>query len=302
MAPDGLADIGWATIRTAYKVSECGTLARAAEELDVHPSTVVRRIDEIESAIGTKLFIRHQRGYALTDAGRELKKLVYGVDKSFDALLTRSGTRRQDREDHLHISCVETLAPFVLPVIGTFQAQYPRANLRFTQTHDQVPLESGEAHLSLTVGCQIDHPDYVHKALGPIAFGLFASKSYAEKYGVPVDAADTKDHKFVIMEPGAMMKFVGGTAGLQEHVPDEAIVFRTDSIWALDNAIKLGIGIGPYPRHLGGTRNDLVEVSNARDHIMVPAWAVTRKDIQSDTKLVALISMIRTRVPERHDR
>lgn len=62
----------WDDIRVALAVARTGTVSGAAADLGVHHATVIRRIDALESALRARLFQRHTRGYALTEAGRTL--------------------------------------------------------------------------------------------------------------------------------------------------------------------------------------------------------------------------------------
>ena len=62
----------WDDLRAALAVARSGTVRGAAGVLGVHHATVIRRIDALEAALGAKLFQRHPRGYALTEAGRLL--------------------------------------------------------------------------------------------------------------------------------------------------------------------------------------------------------------------------------------
>ncbi|WP_230585961.1 helix-turn-helix domain-containing protein [Xenorhabdus bovienii] len=44
-------------------------MTKTATELEVSQSTVSRRIRAIETSLRTRLFVHHQTGYFLTDAG-----------------------------------------------------------------------------------------------------------------------------------------------------------------------------------------------------------------------------------------
>ena len=59
----------WNELRTAMVVARSGTVSAASIELGVHRATVMRHVDALEAAFGSKLFLRHSRGYTLTEAG-----------------------------------------------------------------------------------------------------------------------------------------------------------------------------------------------------------------------------------------
>ena len=64
----------WTELRTALSVARLGTVSAAAEALNIHRATVNRHIDALEDELGTRVFIRHARGYTLTDAGEDVLK------------------------------------------------------------------------------------------------------------------------------------------------------------------------------------------------------------------------------------
>ena len=66
----------WGEVRTAFQVALHGTVSGAAEALGVHHATVIRRIDALEAQLGTRLFQRHPRGYALTEPGQALLQVA----------------------------------------------------------------------------------------------------------------------------------------------------------------------------------------------------------------------------------
>jgi DNA-binding transcriptional LysR family regulator len=65
----------WAELRTAYQVAKLGTVSAAAEALGFHRATVNRHIDVLEADIGVRIFIRHARGYALTEIGEDVLRV-----------------------------------------------------------------------------------------------------------------------------------------------------------------------------------------------------------------------------------
>ena len=57
--------------RALLAVARCGTLRKAASQLHVDQATVGRRLSAFEDALGSKLFIRTPKSFALSPLGRK---------------------------------------------------------------------------------------------------------------------------------------------------------------------------------------------------------------------------------------
>ena len=76
----------WAELRTAYQVAKLGTVSAAAKALGFHRATVNRHIDALESELGSRVFIRHARGYELTELGKEVLRTAQKTEQLLDDL------------------------------------------------------------------------------------------------------------------------------------------------------------------------------------------------------------------------
>ena len=84
----------WENLRYFLAVARKGTVSGAARELAVSNSTVLRRIEQFEKTLDSKLFKKLQRGYELTAAGENLftqaQQIEGDVDKNKIAVFVES--------------------------------------------------------------------------------------------------------------------------------------------------------------------------------------------------------------------
>lgn len=104
-----MAQISRDDYRIAFQVAKSGTLSKADKELKINHATVLRHINQLEYALETKFFIRHQRGSQLTDAGHVLINELSEIQKSFSRLENLISAQEQDIRGVLRITT---------PVIG----------------------------------------------------------------------------------------------------------------------------------------------------------------------------------------
>ena len=85
--------VDWDDFKFFSAVVRSGTVRAAAKALGVHPSTVTRRLEHLETRLGVKLFNRRGQGLALTAAGQSaaagLRRIEQDIE-GIEILLRRS--------------------------------------------------------------------------------------------------------------------------------------------------------------------------------------------------------------------
>ena len=86
-------------LRTFLCVADCGSLSRAARQLFLTPTAVMKQIDQLESRLGVKLIVRTNRGVALTPAGESLyadgRELVAGAERAVERARRAAAQQRR---------------------------------------------------------------------------------------------------------------------------------------------------------------------------------------------------------------
>jgi DNA-binding transcriptional LysR family regulator len=107
-----------------------GQYTDAAEQLSITPSALSRRIQNLERAIGGKVFDRTTRKVLLTPAGVALYERVVPLLSDLDSGLTEAARVARGEEGALVIATVATVAYSKLPqVLPDFLKRYPKAFL-----------------------------------------------------------------------------------------------------------------------------------------------------------------------------
>lgn len=68
--------LSWDDFRIVKAIADAGSLDAAAKTLRINQSTVFRKLSQIETALGTRLFKRNRSGYALTERGAAMVRLA----------------------------------------------------------------------------------------------------------------------------------------------------------------------------------------------------------------------------------
>ena len=281
----------WTELRTALMVARLGTISAAAEALGVHRATVNRHVETLEGAFGAPLFQRHARGYALTDAGRDMLEVAGRADEMFGDLVGRSRGKAGQLSGSLIVTALAGVAPLVMPAIGAFHLAHPLIALEFVAGAQLARLEYGEAHVAIRAGAKPEVPDYVVTMFCRLRFGLYASHSYIDRAGHP-DPDRLDGHRFV----GAvgLRRPVPYADWMTDNVPSDALALRTTDQQVLHTAVCEGLGLGFLAEHDACVRPDLVAIIPPGDAWSTALWMVTHVDLHRTTKVQAFLTHLKS--------
>ncbi len=280
----------WTELRTALTVARLGTVSAAAQALGVHRATVNRHVETLEGAFGAPLFQRHARGYALTDAGRDMLEVAGRADEMFADLAGRARGKAGQLSGSLIVTALAGVAPLVMPAIRGFHIAHPRIALEFLAGEQLARLEHGEANVAIRAGAKPIEPDYVVSLFRRLRFGLYASRAYIDRAGQP-DPERLEGHRFVgnVGRPGP----APFSAWMKANVPPEALALQTTDLPVLHSAVCNGLGLGFLAEHDACLRSDLVEVIAPSDAWSTALWTVTHVDLHRTTKVQAFLSHLK---------
>lgn len=125
-------------LKTFMAVTKHGGFSDAAKQLDVVPSVVAKRISQLETEIGTRLFQRSTRKVTITEAGSQLRNRASGLLAEFDDVV--KSIQRDDRKLEGHI---RLMAPTTLTLM-----RLGRTLSNFLAQHDRITMEISLVDLS----------------------------------------------------------------------------------------------------------------------------------------------------------
>jgi len=226
-----------------------GSFTAAAAELFVTHGAVSRQVKILEEWAGKRLFHRHGKRIALTDAGRQFSERI--GDAFQDIALAAQSLR--NTSDGPWVLCVDALPTFamrwLLPRLARFQFRHPKIELRLVTS--DVPL-SQLAPLSFDVAVRrsggiipsgFESNAFLSEREVPVMSPEFASRHVirqpADLVGVPLLVADTR--------PGAWDRWFAAAG--QEAAMSRANLQRFEHFYlALQAAMDgLGVALGPLP-------------------------------------------------------
>ncbi len=295
--------VNWDDLRIALDVARTGSLSRSADRLGMNHSTVLRRINRLEKALGTRLFIRHQRGYQRTEAGDMMLGTMTPLAGEVQRLLSGLSAMETSPSGTLKISTVSDFSGYFAPLMSRFRESYPQIRLQVVATDDVLSLSRGDVHVSIRMGEEPQEPDLIARFLMSFHQRLYASKEYVERYGLPHTMEEANRHLWVL--PTGRKRLISGIKPIVDCVNPSRIVFQSNSFPDIYAAVVEGMGIGPIG--LGGLSWKDASTTSV-DHL-VPVdvgiraepsnmWFVYHKDMRGSSRIRALLDFILNQMPE----
>ncbi|MEM9605495.1 MAG: LysR family transcriptional regulator [Pseudomonadota bacterium] len=275
--------LDWEDLKFLGAVAAHRTVRASAKHLGVHHSTVSRRIDSLEHAVGTRLVFRSPEGYTLTDAG----EVMVG---SANAMATEVDRARRlvdggDREltGHLVVSMAETVAVHAFaPRFAEFHTRYPRLELSIVSTTRMVDLARQQADVVIRMSNKPDESLFGKKLL-TYNNAAYASADYLSR----VDPAS----------PDGGARWIGWDGSRQRPSRwRERTPYPDLPVWgdypALDMQAAMaraGLGLAYLPCFIGDQDPALVRASAAPPQVGLDIWVLTHVDLRNTSRVRAFM-------------
>ena len=127
-------------LRAFEAVARNGSVTRASRELAVTQGAVSRHVGTLEHWLGTRLFVRTQRGVTLTPQGSAYFRALRGAFDQIDHA-TRQLQQSPD-ENLLRLKLPPTFAiRWLIPRLARFHAMHPRIDVQITTSHERADFD-----------------------------------------------------------------------------------------------------------------------------------------------------------------
>ncbi len=231
-------------------VSERGSFRAAAEDIHLSPPALSRRIEKLETILGTRLFNRTTREVKLTSLGQVfLERARSAVDDLESAMLGISDIAAT-RSGRVTVACVPSAALYFLPqVISSFSRRYPAIRIRVIDESMNQTLQSvlsGESDFGIGFMSSLMpeiHFEGIHN--DPFVIAMRREHPLATRKSISWSAIEGERLISVARSSGnrQLLDDVLAKAGIQPH-----FAFEVSHIGTLLGMVEAGLGLAAVPR------------------------------------------------------
>ena len=288
-----LNHLSWDDIRVFLACAKEPSFRQAAEKLHISSSTVVRRIDQLEEALGVRLFDRLPEGAELTHEARAIQDSALNMEKSLYELVHQRMQADDTTKGLVRVSITEGLGTYwFMPKLVDFQRQFPNLTLNV-----QCAMKSADVlRLEADMAIQFErptNPDLIVTRLGYLHAYPYAAKKYLDTYGHPTSLSEIKNHRFVYQSAPVLAEnqFWAEKLGLDSI--DDLVGMRTNSSVAMFYAVERGAGIGVLVTYATALKAPVIPVDmGIRNRLDI--WLTYHPSIKKTPRKAMVIDWIKS--------
>lgn len=234
-------------MRYLLAVAKTGSFTEAALQCDVPPSSVSRRVSELERQLGAQLVQRTTRTVSLTEVGaqycRDAEKLLLLLAKADDAV-------RDYQAAPQGVLKINTMVGFgervLLPLLDRYAEQYPRVTLDVTLSDALSKPGSEDVDIAIRGGFAPDERVMAVRLLDN-DFIAVAAPAYLRKHGTPLSTRELVNHTGLFFKtPIGPTPWLSEIDGHWQNVSGKAHTVSNNGRWLVQQAIA-GKGILMMP-------------------------------------------------------
>ncbi|MCB9683374.1 MAG: LysR family transcriptional regulator [Alphaproteobacteria bacterium] len=270
----------WDDLHAFLAVARTGTLAAAAADLGVNASTVHRRMAALEASLGTTLFDRDPRGYALTGVGEALLPRAVEVEEAVLAARRAATGHDQQARGPVRVTLADDLLDVVAPHLAAFHDAHP--GIEPVLLVDPRPFDLGrEADVALRPSDTPPDAAIGHR-VAPVAWCRYAP------------AHDPEDDLPWAVYEG--LERAGAVRWRLRHHPDVPVLLRVSSVAGMQRVLRCTRATGLLPCHVGDPDTRLRRVGAPIPEAATTLWLLVHADLRRSARVRAFVDFLLPRL------
>ncbi|WOJ96807.1 LysR substrate-binding domain-containing protein [Congregibacter brevis] len=235
-------------LRYFCKVVETGSFTRAAEAYSVPPSSLSRRVADLEKSLGANLLKRSTRVVKVTEIGQiyfeQIQDILLQLEQSDEAVRSYQAKPM----GQLRISSMVGFGErSLLPLLGEFKILYPDIILDVSLSDELSTLGRDDVDIAIRGGYAPNERVQAIRLMDN-EFIPVASPAYLETMGTPDGVFELRQHKGLFYRtPNGPTPWLCELAGEWHDVSAPAVAVSNNGKWLGEQAVA-GQGIMMAPR------------------------------------------------------
>jgi DNA-binding transcriptional LysR family regulator len=280
-------DIGATELALLLSLVRGGNLAAAAQLAGVDSSTVFRTVQRSEKSLGQRLFERSREGYRATELGQRLAEHAERIEAELEAARSLAQVREAAVSGLVRISTTDTLLNgLLLPSLHALRAAHPQLRLEIHARNELANLTQREADVALRATAK-PPAHLVGRQLGPIRSAVFIARAAAPKRSRDIDLANAS---WIAVDEA--LPEHPSVRWRRKHLPRVEPALRLNSVQAVFDAVRRGLGVGIAPLFLARGVDDVTAITPPLDECETQLWLLTHPESRHLRRIQAVADHI----------
>jgi DNA-binding transcriptional LysR family regulator len=274
----GPSSLDWSLVQAFLAVAEHGSLSAAARALHASQPTLGRQIRAIEEQLGVELFQRTEKGFALTATGESLLPSAQAMRRAVHDIELGAAHKGESLEGAVRVTSSVVMAAYHLPsIIAELRREEPLIAIELVASDESSNLHFREADIAVRM-YRPTQLELVTQHLGELRLGVYASKSYATRRGLPKTSVELLEHDVIGFDHDTAILDGFRAAGFP--VDRGFFKVRSDDQVAYWELVRAGAGIGFGQRAIGARDPELVELPLELGLPRLPLWLTAHEAVR----------------------
>ena len=285
-----LDKLDWALVQAFLAVAEQGSLSAAARRLGASQPTVGRQIKAIENELRLDLFRRHPKGFELTEAGAALVAPAKAMREAMREIALYAAGQEVALAGAVRITASEMVSHHLLPpILARIRQEAPDIEVELAPSDTAENLLYREADIAVRM-FRPEQLDVVARYLGEIELGIFASKAYVARCGVPKGPQDMIAHDLVGYDRSELI--IRGMREAGFEISREDFNIRCDNQTTYWELVRAGCGIGFGQAMVARRDLDMVEIDFGFPLPSLPVWLAAHQGLRHTPRVRLVWEML----------
>jgi DNA-binding transcriptional LysR family regulator len=264
-----------------------GNLAEAGKRVGADPSTIFRSVQRIEKQLGQALFTRSRKGYFASDLALRIVGHAEKIEAELEAARAVSLGTHNEVSGLVRLTTLDAVLYNVLmPHLPALAALHPRLQLELMASHQVASLSKRDADIAIRATHK--PPEHlVGHHLGRAHFAIYgASKLFkGRRAPKPLDEYDWVSMDEAVPEDPAVK-------WRRKNYPKVVPRYRVDSLVAVGEAVRAGLGIGAMSTYKARHDPSLRALTPELENCSADVWVLTHPDSRHLRRIAAVYSFI----------
>ncbi|MBQ4813678.1 LysR family transcriptional regulator [Pseudoalteromonas luteoviolacea] len=277
------SNINWQDLHYFLAMVRSGSARATAQQLGSSHSTITRRIDQLESSLGTKLFQRDVSGFKLTEQGETLVHFAEQAESAIGTACNLIQGLDAQLSGAIRVTTSDAIANHLLmPMITSFSQTYPDIDIEVVLSSQVMDLNEREVDIALRIlpNNMMPPEPLIGRMVGKIATCYYATPAYLAKHDPWTEQSSAK--------------LIGwGELGRYPEWIKTSPFAHLGTICRLNHsamqveAAKSGLGIARLPCFIGDKTPELIRVPNCKPDIAFDIWMLSHHDSREVARIRA---------------